>query len=116
MQVLDTLSAWVDQIPPVTQSLRYGNPAFRTWHARVAAQAQQLIATVLPDDLQGAATELGLYLSDSLGEQRCRHVVFVSGQPRLQLQLDGPCWALALCGMVTSQLPMIDMQLTCSRH
>jgi Phosphotyrosyl phosphate activator (PTPA) protein len=33
LQVLDTLSAWVDAIPPVTQSLRYGNPAFRTWCA-----------------------------------------------------------------------------------
>jgi hypothetical protein len=43
----------------------------------VTAQAQQLIATVLPPQLQGAATELGLYLSDSLGalraqDSRCR--------------------------------------------
>ena len=26
---LDTLSAWVDEIPPAQQSLRYGNPAFK---------------------------------------------------------------------------------------
>ncbi len=32
--LLSTLSAWVADIPPVEQSLRYGNPAFRTWHAR----------------------------------------------------------------------------------
>lgn len=66
-QVLDTLSAWVDQIPPVTQSLRYGNPAFRTWHAKAAAQAPDLMCSVLPQELQAAATELGLYLSDALG-------------------------------------------------
>lgn len=69
--MLDTLSGWVDQIPPVTQSLRYGNPAFRTWHAKVASQAQQLVGTLLPETLRGAITELGLYLSDSLGERRC---------------------------------------------
>lgn len=27
--VLQKMSAWVDEIPPVHQSLRYGNPAFR---------------------------------------------------------------------------------------
>lgn len=34
----------------------------------MTAQSQQLVATVLPQELQGAAAELGLYLSDSLGE------------------------------------------------
>ena len=46
---------------------RYGNPAFRTWHARSAAQAADLLKPMLPPDLQDAARELGLYLSDSLG-------------------------------------------------
>lgn len=65
--MLATLSTWVDQIPPVTQSLRYGNPAFRTWHAKVAGRAQELMRSVLPEALSGAAVELGLFLSDSLG-------------------------------------------------
>lgn len=29
IKTLDTLSAWVDEIPPAQQSLRYGNPAFK---------------------------------------------------------------------------------------
>ena len=29
VEVLDTLSMWVDEIPPATQALRYGNPAFK---------------------------------------------------------------------------------------
>jgi serine/threonine-protein phosphatase 2A activator len=29
MDVLDTLSKWVDQVPPTKQSLRYGNPAYK---------------------------------------------------------------------------------------
>ncbi len=70
VQVLETLGGWVDAIPAVTQSLRYGNPAFRTWHARAAAQAPRLLAAVLPPQLAGASQELGLYLSDSLGIAR----------------------------------------------
>ena len=29
VETLDTLSGWVDEIPPVKQALRYGNPAFK---------------------------------------------------------------------------------------
>jgi Phosphotyrosyl phosphate activator (PTPA) protein len=46
LQVLDTLSAWVDSIPPVTQSLRYGNPAFRTWWAQPLSQQCQHVGTL----------------------------------------------------------------------
>lgn len=65
--MLEKLDGWVDAIPPVTQSLRYGNPAFRTWHARAVAEAPSLVASVMPPTLAPAAQELGLYLSDSLG-------------------------------------------------
>ncbi|KAK9825257.1 hypothetical protein WJX74_003474 [Apatococcus lobatus] len=40
LALLSELSAWVDLIPPVTTSLRYGNPAFRDWHARLESQAR----------------------------------------------------------------------------
>lgn len=29
IQTLETLSSWVDEIPPLQQSLRYGNPAYK---------------------------------------------------------------------------------------
>ena len=29
IRTLDALSGWVDEIPPVKQSLRYGNPAYK---------------------------------------------------------------------------------------
>ncbi len=48
--MLSTLSQWVDEVPPSTQALRYGNPAFRTWHARVADQSEGLMRGVLPPD------------------------------------------------------------------
>lgn len=67
MKVLQTLDGWVDEIPPVSQSLRYGNPAFRTWHARAVSKAPDMMTMVLPPQLAAASKELGLYLSDSLG-------------------------------------------------
>lgn len=66
---LDSLRAWVDEIPPARQSLRYGNPAYRDWFARMAAAAPGLIASVLPEDLRdgGAVQELAPYFVDSFG-------------------------------------------------
>ena len=40
LALLSELSAWVDLIPPLTTSLRYGNPAFRGWHVRLESQAR----------------------------------------------------------------------------
>jgi hypothetical protein len=64
---LDSLRAWVDEIPPAQQSLRYGNPAYRTWFARMAAAAPGLVRDVLPPELHGAVLELTPYLVDSFG-------------------------------------------------
>jgi hypothetical protein len=33
--VLDTLSSWIDQIPPLPNAQRFGNKAFRTWLDRL---------------------------------------------------------------------------------
>ncbi|KAL4431093.1 hypothetical protein ABPG75_006349 [Micractinium tetrahymenae] len=65
--MLDTLWRWVEEIPPAAHTLRYGNPAYRTWFARMAEAAPQLVAEVLPEDLQAAAAELSGYLADSFG-------------------------------------------------
>jgi serine/threonine-protein phosphatase 2A activator len=46
VEVLDQLQQWVVEIPPVQQSLRYGNPAYRTWWARMADTAEQLMLKV----------------------------------------------------------------------
>jgi len=33
--MLKQFTSWVDEIPPIQQPMRFGNKAFRTWHARV---------------------------------------------------------------------------------
>lgn len=40
--VLDMLWRWVDEIPAAAHTLRYGNPAFRTWSLQMTQQAPQV--------------------------------------------------------------------------
>jgi len=67
VEVLDTLSRWVDEVPPTKQSLRYGNPAYKTWFARLAENAEELVRGVLPLDLHEAIPEVAPYLLHSFG-------------------------------------------------
>lgn len=66
-ELLDTLSKYIDEIPPLAQPMRYGNKAARTWHAKMAENIVQLHALVLPSELSAATQELGPYLLDSFG-------------------------------------------------
>lgn len=44
--MLDVLYRQVDATPPVQQSLRYGNPAFRTWYSHMSEQAPGMMEQV----------------------------------------------------------------------
>lgn len=63
---LDVLCGWVDDIPPAAQSLRYGNPAFRTWFARLEQNAQRVRGTVCGVCTQTHAEEQGAAAQASL--------------------------------------------------
>eukprot|EP00026_Physarum_polycephalum_P012961 Phypoly_transcript_13314.p1 GENE.Phypoly_transcript_13314~~Phypoly_transcript_13314.p1 ORF type:complete len:344 (+),score=53.04 Phypoly_transcript_13314:51-1034(+) len=65
--MLDELSKYIDEIPPLAQPMRYGNKAYRTWHAKMLENISQLHAMVLPPELSAATQELGPYLLDSFG-------------------------------------------------
>lgn len=68
LDVLARLAAWVDEIPPAQQAMRYGNKAFRVWHARLAREAPALVATLLhAPAAAGAEAELAPYLCDAFG-------------------------------------------------
>ena len=69
MSLIEKLSSWVDEIPPVAHSGRYGNPSFRVWHQRLEEFSRQLIVDLLPDgDFSSAASiEIAPYLLDSFG-------------------------------------------------
>ncbi|XP_041378741.1 serine/threonine-protein phosphatase 2A activator-like [Gigantopelta aegis] len=65
--MLDKLSKWVDEIPPLEQPQRFGNKAFRTWLDRVKPNSKQLIEEILPDNLKAAAIELQIYFIEGFG-------------------------------------------------
>ena len=42
--LLDTLDAWIDEIPPLPTPQRYGNLAFRTWGKRLESVRVSLLS------------------------------------------------------------------------
>ena len=67
VDVIEKLIAFVDEIPPVPQSARYGNVAYRTWHDRMSSDAESFMLLLLSPDLRDAAVELVPYFTDSFG-------------------------------------------------
>eukprot|EP00249_Psilotum_nudum_P014637 c24931_g2_i1 orf=33-1100(+) len=67
VQILDSMASWVDEIPPVQLPARYGNPAFRDWHARLMDQGPSLMLKILPESLHSAVLEIFPYFADSFG-------------------------------------------------
>ena len=47
LNALDEMRVWVAEIPPVTQAMRYGNKAFKTWHTRMVERAPALMLELL---------------------------------------------------------------------
>ncbi|XP_015951690.2 uncharacterized protein LOC107476402, partial [Arachis duranensis] len=67
VSILETLTQWVDEIPPVQQSARYGNIAYRTWHQKMSDSAESLMLRFLPENLKSATIEIVPYFTDSFG-------------------------------------------------
>eukprot|EP01102_Stenamoeba_stenopodia_P011847 TRINITY_DN3666_c0_g1_i1.p1 TRINITY_DN3666_c0_g1~~TRINITY_DN3666_c0_g1_i1.p1 ORF type:complete len:318 (-),score=64.83 TRINITY_DN3666_c0_g1_i1:27-980(-) len=67
LKVFQTLEQYVAETPPLQQTMRYGNKAFRTWFTRVQENAESLMREILPEDKQNAAIELAPYFWDSMG-------------------------------------------------
>lgn len=66
LAILDTLIDFIDSIPPLQQSSRYGNYAYRSWHDRMLASSEEFMIRI--GDAAAAATiELAPYFSDSFG-------------------------------------------------
>ena len=71
VSMLETMGGWVEEIPPQQQPMRFGNKAFKDWHARLLAELPALLGTVLgpsPASAQDAAPELAPYLGAAFGD------------------------------------------------
>lgn len=69
-EYLEQLAQWVDEIPPMKQPMRFGNKAFRDWHARLLRETPSyLLALLEPYGLSGAERELSAYLCSAFGNE-----------------------------------------------
>ena len=46
-EVLQEAGTWIDELPPERHAMRYGNPAFKKWHARMCERTPALMRTLL---------------------------------------------------------------------
>lgn len=80
LKTLEQMESWVDELPPVTdgQLGRFGNPAFRKWHARLVDQSVAFMSTILEaaaatldssTERAVLAEELGAYFDTSFGNE-----------------------------------------------
>eukprot|EP01018_Ginkgo_biloba_P013134 Gb_13358 [translate_table: standard] len=66
VEILEIMNKWVDEIPPLQQPARYGNPAFRQWQERLQ-QGHKLMHKLLPEELFASVIEVFPYFADSFG-------------------------------------------------
>jgi serine/threonine-protein phosphatase 2A activator len=69
IKVLDTLSGWIDEIPPSADSQRFGNTAFRLWIDRLRESSSKLHSELMPTMLHKFISEVKIYLLGGFGDQ-----------------------------------------------
>ncbi|KAI7754408.1 hypothetical protein M8C21_020087 [Ambrosia artemisiifolia] len=67
VSILQTLTQFVEDIPPLQQSSRYGNLAYRDWHERMTESSDSFMLQFLPEEMNSATVELTPYFTDSFG-------------------------------------------------
>ncbi|KHJ48967.1 phosphotyrosyl phosphate activator protein [Trichuris suis] len=81
--LMDVMDKWVDETPPVDQKSRFGNFAFRTWHALLKENSVSLVSSVLANKSKEAAIELAPYLEDGFGN--ATRIDYGTGMPNWQV-------------------------------
>ena len=68
LSVFVEMKAWLGEIPPIKQPMRYGNKAFRDYLARLNDRILELMTKVFGDKVpEEGKKELGLYFCESFG-------------------------------------------------
>ena len=69
-EFIGKLEDLVAQTPPLTQPGRFGNKAFRSWHAAMVRETEVFLDALLPEgELKGAALELTPYITGAFGNE-----------------------------------------------
>jgi len=75
--MLSEMERWIEDFPPIPQPMRFGNKAFRQWHARLCEKGEGLLAEALrkaptasAEQVAALSSELAHYLRGSFGDER----------------------------------------------
>eukprot|EP01128_Nolandella_sp_AFSM9_P008913 TRINITY_DN5564_c0_g1_i1.p1 TRINITY_DN5564_c0_g1~~TRINITY_DN5564_c0_g1_i1.p1 ORF type:complete len:331 (+),score=76.56 TRINITY_DN5564_c0_g1_i1:61-993(+) len=69
IQGFTDLEKLLDEIPPQTQDLRYGNRAYQTWFDQMVEKSVSVHESILPENLHPAIVELKQYWTESFGNR-----------------------------------------------
>ena len=62
------MSAWIDEVPPINQPMRFGNKAFRIWMDKVTSNLDTLLAGISQaKDFDKCIPEIKYYFEESFG-------------------------------------------------
>lgn len=69
MDLLDQLSQWIDEVPPIEQPMRFGNKAYRLWSDKVIGASPELLAKLgtKVGNFERCVPELRVYWEESFG-------------------------------------------------
>ncbi|XP_069122473.1 serine/threonine-protein phosphatase 2A activator-like [Argopecten irradians] len=67
VNLLDNMSQWIDEIPPIDQPQRFGNKAFKEFYDRLKDRSEQLLKDVLDEKFHAAVPEIAVYLQEGIG-------------------------------------------------
>ncbi|KAJ7639392.1 serine/threonine-protein phosphatase 2A activator 1 [Roridomyces roridus] len=67
LALLDSLDAWIDEIPAQASPQRFGNLAFRTWGRRLEQESESLLARLLPPEYTTVIPHIKPYLLTAFG-------------------------------------------------
>ncbi|ELT93086.1 hypothetical protein CAPTEDRAFT_185148 [Capitella teleta] len=67
VSIMDAMSQWIDEIPPIDQPQRFGNKAYRDWFKRLQENANGLVRDALGEKYARAVDEVSVYLIESVG-------------------------------------------------
>lgn len=65
--VCETLSNWIDEIPPIDQPQRFGNKAFKDFYQKLLNESSALLENALDEKFHSSICELRIYLNESFG-------------------------------------------------
>ncbi|EPQ28823.1 uncharacterized protein PFL1_03626 [Pseudozyma flocculosa PF-1] len=113
LEILAQVRRLLQQTPAdhSSSSSRFGNPAFRTFYAKIKSEndrLHRLIPELSDDAARAARDELGFYFQESWGNEK--RIDYGSG-----MELNFACWLLCLCKLqvfdLTSDGPAIVLKV-----